>query len=148
MTATPYPPVAELVPHAPPSLLLDELLHADDQRALARVTITEQSAFYANRGVPAVVALEYMSQTIAAFSGFQRRRRGLPVQRGLLVGCRLMTLDVDAFLPGDELHIEARPVGSSEALRQFECDVSRDGRSLARAVLNVFEGSTERGRQP
>jgi predicted hotdog family 3-hydroxylacyl-ACP dehydratase len=142
-----YPAIAELVPHSAPSLLLDELLHADDQRALARVKISERSAFYDNRGVPAVVAIEYMSQTIAAFSGFQRRRQGLPVQRGLLVGCRIMTLEVDAFLPGDDLRIEARQVSSSETLRQFECDVSREGRSLARAVLNVIETSEELGRQ-
>jgi len=120
-----YPPIAELVPHGPPSLLLDQLLHADDQRALASVRITEQSAFYGEGGVPAVVALEYMSQTIAAFSGIQRRQRGLAVQPGLLVACRLMTLEVDTFLAGDDLRIEARQIGSSEALGQFECEVSR-----------------------
>jgi predicted hotdog family 3-hydroxylacyl-ACP dehydratase len=143
-----YPPIADLVPHARPSLLLDELLHADDQRALARVQITERSQFYGDGGVPAVVAIEYMSQTIAALSGFQRRGKGLAVQHGFLVGCRLMTLEVDAFVAGDELRIEARRIGSSEMLGQFECDVSREGRSLAKAVLNVFEGSAERGSEP
>jgi predicted hotdog family 3-hydroxylacyl-ACP dehydratase len=143
-----YPPIAELVPHAPPSLLLDELLDADDHRALARVRITERSSFFDKGEVPAVVALEYMSQTIAAFSGIQRRRQGLAVQPGLLVGCRLMTLEVDAFVRGDDLRVEARLIGSSDRLRQFECEVSKEGRSLAKAVLNVFEDPNQIGSRP
>jgi hypothetical protein len=59
-----------------------------------------------------------------------------------------MTLEVDAFLNGDDLRVEARLIGSSDQLRQFECEVSKEGRCLAKAVLNVFEASAPKGSRP
>jgi predicted hotdog family 3-hydroxylacyl-ACP dehydratase len=111
---------------------------------VARVRVTEQSLFWESEGVPAIVAIEYMAQTIAAFSGARRRDRGLPAQLGLLVGCRLMTLEVEHFRSGDELLVEARHVGSSATLGQFDCAVSCAGTVVARGVLSVYEGPLDR----
>ena len=143
MTAA-LPPIGELLPHTPPSLLLDELVQLTADGAVARVRVTEQSLFRESQGVPAIVALEYMAQTIAAFSGARRRDLGLPAQLGLLVGCRRMTLEVEHFRSGDELLVEARHVGSSATLGQFDCAVSCAGTVVARGVLSVYEGPLDR----
>lgn len=140
------PPLSDLVPHSPPSLLLDELIYLDDDRAITRVSITEDSPFIEAGSVPAIVMIEYMAQTIAAFSGAQRSRQGLPVQFGFLLGCREMTLDVDDLQLGADLRVSATRVWSSETLGQFECEVSIEGRGVARATLNVFEGQMAQGR--
>jgi len=137
------PPIAELVPHTPPMLLLDELVEADDAHAVARLRITEASPFFENGAVPAVITLEYMAQTIAAYGGAQRRREGLPIQRGLLLACPRLSLQVDALLPGDELSVEARRVWHADNLAQFDCVVSRAGQPVAQASLDVYVGDPE-----
>jgi predicted hotdog family 3-hydroxylacyl-ACP dehydratase len=124
-------------------VLLDEILSIDGERLVARVSITEGSPFFEAGGVPAIVTLEYMAQAIAAFSGAQRRKEGETVQLGFLLGCRKMTLEVDKLLPGDELRVEARHVWSAAPLGQFDCNVSRGGHPIAKAVLSVYEGPLE-----
>lgn len=143
---TSLPPVAALLPHTPPSLLIEELLTFEADRAVARLRITPSSLFFeaAPAGVPAIVGLEYMAQTIAALEGARRHRRGLAPQLGALVGCRLLSLAVDRYLPGDELQIEARQLGPAESfdapLGQFACAVLRAGLSVAQGVLSVYRG--------
>jgi predicted hotdog family 3-hydroxylacyl-ACP dehydratase len=136
-------PIADIVPHRPPSLLLDELLAADEEHAVARVVITGRSLYFDQTGVPALVALEYMAQTIAAFAGVQRRKLGEAAQLGFLLGCRRLSLEVDAFRPGDDLRVEARRVWISPPVGQFECRVLRGDQAVASATLSVYEGPLE-----
>lgn len=139
MTAK-LPPLATLVPHGPSSLLLDELLHLDAERAVAGVRITERSPFLENGAVPAIVSLEYMAQAVAAFCGAQRADEGQQVQHGFLLGCRQLTLEVDAFAPGDVLRVEVRRSWTSDTVGQFDCEVVRAGQRVAHGALNVYQG--------
>ena len=136
-----YPPIASLVPHAPPMLLVDELLEADDESAATRVTITPASLFFENEGVPAIVSLEYMAQTIAAFAGLQLQGHGKRMKFGFLVACRQLTLAVDRFASGDELRVEARRSWVSDKMSEYRCHVSRAGSVVAEATVSVYEGA-------
>jgi predicted hotdog family 3-hydroxylacyl-ACP dehydratase len=135
--------IADVVPHRPPSLLLDELVEADDKHAVSLVRITERSPFFEGQGVPAVVTLEYMAQTVAAYSGALRRGLGQQVQLGFLLACRRLTLTTDLLRPGDELRVEARHVWSAPPLGQFDCQVTRGDQTIANATLSVYEGALE-----
>jgi predicted hotdog family 3-hydroxylacyl-ACP dehydratase len=139
----PFPPVVELVPHDPPMLLIDELLEADSEHAVSRVSITVRSTFVENGKVPALVTIEYMAQTIAAFAGAQNKAKGEPIQLGFLMGCRTMKLAVDALAVGDELRVEVKQVWASDKLGQFECAVTRGGEPIAQATLSVYQGRLE-----
>ena len=140
----PYPPIASLVPHAPPMLLVDELLELESDRAVARVTITPASMFFENGGVPAIVMFEYMAQTIAAFSGAQLREQGQAMKFGFLVGCRRLTIEVDRLDAGDELQVEAFRVWVSDKLGEFHCRVFRHNQVIAEGTVSVYEGGLER----
>jgi predicted hotdog family 3-hydroxylacyl-ACP dehydratase len=144
------PPITDVVPHRAPSLLIDELVEADAHHALARLRITERSLFFDNEGggVPALVAIEYMAQTVAAYAGSQRRAQNEPTRLGFLLSCRKLTLEVDAFRPGDELVVEAKHIWSSPPLGQFECSVRRGDQTIANATLSVYEGSLEGALNP
>jgi predicted hotdog family 3-hydroxylacyl-ACP dehydratase len=141
--SAPFPPVVELVPHDPPMLLIDELLEADADHAVSRVSLTERSTFVVDGKVPALVTVEYMAQTIAAFAGTQQRAKGEAIQLGFLMGCRSMTLAVESLSVGDELRVEVKQVWASDKLGQFECAVTRDGLPIAQATLSVYQGRLE-----
>jgi predicted hotdog family 3-hydroxylacyl-ACP dehydratase len=134
------PPVTELLPHAGSMILIDEVLEASAGRIVARVTLRPTSLFVEGDRVPALVAIEYMAQTIAAYAGLRARAAGGPPRIGFLLGTRELALEVDAFAVGDELTIEARHVWGDEQLGSFQCAVLRAGRTLASALVNVYEG--------
>ena len=138
-----FPPVVDLIPHDPPMALIDELIEAGADHAVTRVTVTERSTFFENGGVPAIVAIEYMAQTIAAYAGALNLSKGEPVQLGFLMGCRQMTLHTESFAAGDELRVEAKRVWCSDKLGQFECAVTRADAVVAEATLSVYQGRLE-----
>ncbi len=135
------PPVAELLPHAPPMILIDEVVEAAEGRIAARVTLRPASPFVEDGRVPAIVAIEYMAQTIGAYAGLRARAAGGAPKIGFLLGTRELALEVDAFAVGDELRIEALHVWGDEQIGSFRCEVLRAGRTLASALVNVYEGS-------
>jgi predicted hotdog family 3-hydroxylacyl-ACP dehydratase len=134
------PPVTELLPHAGAMVLVDEVLEAAEGRIVARVTLRPTSPFVEDGRVNAIVAIEYMAQTIGAYAGLRARAAGGSPRIGFLLGTREMNLEVDAFAVGDDLTIAAQHVWGDERLGSFRCEVRRGGRTLASALVNVYEG--------
>ena len=134
---TALPRVAELIPHAPPMLLLDELLEAGPGFARCAVRIREDSVFVEEGRVRAVVALEYMGQAAAALAGLKSPEGGGRPVAGLLLGTRELTLRVPCFEVGDALVVDVKEEYRDERLSSFRCSVQRAGETVAEAVLNV-----------
>lgn len=140
---TAFPPVRELLPHADPMVLVDEVVEAGAEHVRCRVRIGPDAPFFVDGAVPAVVAIEYMAQTIGAYAGLQARAAGMPVRIGYLLGTRELTLETDAFRAGDELLVEARQVWLDPPLAVFACRVERGGVPVAAASLNVYQSQGE-----
>jgi predicted hotdog family 3-hydroxylacyl-ACP dehydratase len=69
--------IADVVPHSGRMVLIDELLDYGLDYAVAAVNIRPDSVLSDGRtGVPAWVGLEYMAQTIGAFTGVEDLRCG------------------------------------------------------------------------
>ena len=138
-----FPPIASLVPHRAPMLLLDEVCSADEASIACRVVIGEASPFAEGRRVRGVIALEYMAQCVGAFAGLKAQARGEPVRVGYLIGAKEVVLDLDHFDVGDELRVEARHLFGDRLLGQFACRVVRAGRTVADATLSVHMSQDE-----
>lgn len=134
------PSVADVVPHGGAMLLLDALLHADDNGCTARATVRPAQLFVDAAGMPGWVGIEYMAQAIAAWAGVRDRRAGRPPGIGFLLGSRRYECDVPAFPLGSELTVvvQAELTGDN-GLGQFACRLSLDGRDVARANVSVFQ---------
>jgi predicted hotdog family 3-hydroxylacyl-ACP dehydratase len=139
-TATTLPPISALVPHAGAMLLLDELLSADAEHAVARTTVRSTQLFTDAAGMPGWAGIEYMAQTIAAWSGLQRHLEGAAPTVGFLLGTRRYECDVPAFPTGQVLTITARAelIGEN-GLGMFACTLAMGGREVARANISVFQ---------
>lgn len=135
------PPIAELVPHAAPMLLLDRALETGEDRFVSEVTIRADALFCDGEKVGAWVGIEYMAQTIAAMAGWRAKLNGWPVKIGFLLGTRKYISHVSDFRIGDCLHIEAvREVEADSGIGAVHCRIfSQDGRLLAEAMLTVFQ---------
>lgn len=134
-----FPPVAELVPHEPPMLLVDELVEWSETKALVRATIRAGGPFVTGERMPATILLEYMAQAIAVANGMADRMRGRSSSEvGLLLGTRELDLHVDALAVGDTLELRVACEYSDDKLARYACTAERAGELVARATINVM----------
>lgn len=132
--------IREILPHAGDMLLLDELIDHGPEHVVCGVTVGAQTRFCdAIQGVPAWVGLEYMAQTVCAYSGIDEVRAGLKPTIGLLLGSRRYRSEVAAFPVGATLHIRADLLLRDENdLVAFDCTIHDGARLLARGDVKAY----------
>ena len=134
-------PIAELLPHAAPMILLDRAVQADGQAFSAEVDIRPSSLFHQKGGVPAWIGLEYMAQTAAARSGAVALVQGRPQGSGMLVGSRNFRALQALFPDGQTLRVTVHEFASQEGgLQVMDCRIDDpSGKTLALARLNLLK---------
>jgi predicted hotdog family 3-hydroxylacyl-ACP dehydratase len=131
--------VADLVPHSGRMSLLSAILDYGEDWLKSEVVITAESLFADAQGVPAWIGLEYMAQTIAAYSGLQERLQGGRPKVGFLLGSRKYLCNAERFAIGQRLVVTVSPeLQGSNGLNVFNAELHGDGIS-ASAVVNVFQ---------
>ncbi len=140
-----HPPVAELLPHRPPMVLLDEVEWFEGDTARCRVTLRPDAPLVEDGKVRAVAALEYMAQCTGVCTTLRARERGLGPMRGYLVGARELRLETGAFSVGDRLVVEATLDWDGREIAIFGCALWREGERLATATLSVYRRPAEGG---
>lgn len=133
--------VDDWIPHRGGMQLLDRILEADDDQAVAEVNIQAQGLFVRDGRVPPWVGIEYMAQTISAWAGGRGQRAGNAGPKvGLLLGSRRYDAHCDGFAIGSTLRVEARcQMYGDNGLGLFDCRILDGGRELATATISVFE---------
>lgn len=134
-----------LIPHRPPMLLINELVHVDANTAKAIVHIDSQTSFYQpGKGVPSWVGLEYMGQTAALIAGKQMQAGELQPHLGILLGSRKFSAE-QAFFKQRSLLVESTETASvGDSLITFHCTIrdSHSNQLLAEANLSVLRNPT------
>jgi predicted hotdog family 3-hydroxylacyl-ACP dehydratase len=136
-------PVAELVPHEPPMLLIDELIEWSPTRSLVRARVRAGGPFVVAGRMPSTILLEYMAQAIAGAEGVSNKAGDQANgQRapGVLLGTRELELDIHELAVGDtlEIRVEQQFSDADSGLASYACEVHRGGQRLAAAVVNVM----------
>jgi len=144
-----FPPIAQLLPQAGSSRLLERVLAHDADGTHCAVDLAHSALFRDASGrVPAWVALEYMAQCAAADGSLRRRARGEALEPALLIGSRRVAFHCAFFRAADRLEVTARRAAGQRELLAFDCAVfdARGGKPLAEGRLNVLPGLTGRTR--
>lgn len=137
-------PVAELLPHRAPMILLDAILEHTADRTVCVVTIGDDALFREPGGlVPAWVGLEHMAQCVAAHAGLRARAAGDPPPVGFLIGSRRVLFHAAGFAPGQALTVTATHLCGDSGLTglgSFACSVhdAGTGTVLAEGTLSVY----------
>jgi len=106
----PYP-IESLVPQSKAMVLVDRVLEVGDAHIVVELTVRDDGLFStAEHTVPAWIGLEYMAQTVAAFSGYHRKRLGQEIELGFLLGTRFYQSSDDSFRCGAVLRIRAEKI--------------------------------------
>ncbi len=136
-----YPPIAELIPHAGPMMLLDRVINIGQDSLSTEVTIRPEALFCDGEKVGAWVGIEYMAQTIAALSGWSAYQLKQPVRIGFLLGTRQYVSHTPWFKVGQTLQIHAqREIDGNNGVSAVACRImAPDGQLHAQAMLTVFQ---------
>jgi predicted hotdog family 3-hydroxylacyl-ACP dehydratase len=138
---TEHIPIEDLVPHAKPMLLLDDVLESAENYIVCQAVVRSDGLFDTSGQVSSLLGLEYMAQTVAAFSGLAARRSGMPIKLGFLLGTRRFETNVANFACGTVLTIKvSRVMQGSDGMASFECSVRGQDVSQ-KARLAVYEPS-------
>ena len=148
-------PVEDLVPHRAPMVLIDKACGMEGDSFKASLRIRPGIPFFspAEGGVPAWVGLEYMAQTVGAYSGALGLARGGTVKPGMLLGTRDFSAAVPVFPEGQELEVLVRiDIFQEGGVSSMDCRIrtaaqARSGRDseggasveLAQAQITVIE---------
>ena len=143
-----YPSIEKLVRHRAPMLLLDRVEDDGQLTTTCGLTIRDDSTFVENGAVPSCVALEYMAQCAAVYAGLRGARKGRPARVGYLIGARDVEFLVDEFRVGERIRVVVSQVWGDDELGQFKARVESNGRRVAGALLNVYQGDIEEADSP
>src|SRR5277367_4841775 len=132
------PPIASLLPHRPPMILLDEVVAWDGAILAASLTIRKETLFLEADGVPAHIGIEYMAQTCGAFAGAQALDRGEKVRIGFLLGTRRYTAHRPWYRLGERLTVTAALVYADDSMGNFDVRIEVYGALAAAAQLTVY----------
>ena len=129
-----------ILPHRGRMMLLDAFHEYSAEHVICGVTIHAGSMFCDGvNGVPAWVGLEYMAQTVCAFSGFEEVRAGSAPSIGLLLGTRGYECSAEWFPLGARLLVRADLLMRDENnLVAFACTIHDHESLLARSDLKAY----------
>lgn len=137
-------PVESLVPHSGNMVFIDRMNEVEETHATSTVLVKNDGLFSGPHDqVPAWVGIEYMAQTIAAWSGFHASKNGENVKIGLLLGTRRYNSNVGFFKVGEQLTVNVKRILQGDnGMASFQCKITGSD-ALVEANLNVFESDEE-----
>ncbi len=138
MSAAELPPIEGLVPHHGESLLLDCVLEHDDESTVARVVVGSRKCFEKADGTIAPwVALEYMSQCIAAHGSLLAADGGGSPTPGYLTAAIGVRLHRSRFEAGERLRVRTRRARGRLGLGVFShfCTVHEESEGVEGRLL-------------
>jgi predicted hotdog family 3-hydroxylacyl-ACP dehydratase len=141
MKPCPYP-LADLLPHEAPMILLDYVNGMEALSLEAAVRVTAGRPFFEEgRGMPAHVALEWMAQACGAWAGAQALEAGANVKLGLLLGTRSFCAECAWLEEGRMFTVLARQNYMDNEIGVFDCSVTdtASGVEVAAAQLTVYQ---------
>nr|WP_294527583.1 hypothetical protein [uncultured Rhodopila sp.] len=138
--AAAFPPIAELLPHAPPMVMLDAVIGHTAESLTAGLTIRADAPFFVpDSGVPCHAGIEYMAQACGAFAGLEAHLAGKPVRLGFLLGTRRYQGFV-AWLPeGWHVTVTATVVLREGPMGVFDCRIRHGEDDVAMAQLTLYQ---------
>lgn len=139
MLKCPYK-ISDLLPHAPPMILIDDVVSLKTDGCTVAVDVCADSRFFEpGKGVPGYVGVEYMAQACGVYAGYLAKKDEQPVRVGYLLGTRNFACETAYFSPGARLQIEVTECLRDENMGVFRCSISDAQNVLATAQLSVYQ---------
>lgn len=130
----------KILPHRGRMLLIEKILHVDDNRAVTRSVVSAGWPFCSGRDVQALVLIELVAQTAGVLNGWIREIQHGPGsdKRGWIVGIRQARLTVDTLPIGAELISRAENRMAFEDFREIYGTVDHQKKTVGEITLQLL----------
>ncbi|MAF92440.1 MAG: hypothetical protein VX583_01360 [Bdellovibrionota bacterium] len=136
--------VQEYIPHEAPMIVIDRITDMGSDYVECEVEIKEDSFLCNNSQVPSYLGMEFIAQSIAAFSGKIGKDSGEEKPGiGFLIGIRRYQSKTETFKVGDLLKIRAEMVFIEESLGNFKASIFLGDEELVNTSISTFKPSDE-----
>ncbi len=132
-----YPPIDDLVPHAPPMRAVEHLVDWAPGRARCTMVVRSHNLFVVGSKLPSVATLEFLAQSVAACLGHEAFTNGGTVRVGMIVGIRHMELFVPFLNVGDELTLDVERVRGTDEISTFTGETRVGNVLVSRANMTL-----------
>ncbi|MCK6264375.1 hotdog family protein [Vibrio sp. ZSDE26] len=140
------PPIEQLLPHDKPMILIDRALTVETESIHCQVDIGEHNIFFdkETQTLPAYLGIEFMAQSVAAWSGYHAGLRNEAPPIGFLLGSRRYVANCDTFSRGQTLDIYAEQLMEDNGMAVFSAHIEHNGQQVAKCQLNVYVPSEQK----
>lgn len=129
--------ITKFIPHRNHMVLIDKIVHNFEDDFTVTVKIHKGSLLACDYGVPSYCGIEYMAQTIAAYSSIYLYK-GLKARIGFIISLRNFESKVPYFKFGDTLKINITPVLVTNNSGLFDCTISENNKIVVSAKIMAF----------
>lgn len=138
-----FPPIDQIVPHAPPMLLVDRVVAYEGDHIRCELHVQEGCPFVRDGHVGAIVAVEWLAQTAAAWVGLHTRGRADAARPGFLVHMREIALEAERFEVGAHILVDVERTSGDPDLGRFAGAIRRaeQPEPVVRATFSVYRGT-------
>lgn len=143
---TSFPTIDQLLPHDDPMILVDRVINILSETVHCQVDIGDHHLFFNAdaQSMPAYVGIEFMAQSVAAWSGFHAKQKGEAPPVGFLLGSRRYQVECDTFKQGQTLDIHAEKIIEDSGMAVFSARLELNGATIASCQLNVYVPSEQK----
>ncbi|TKF22705.1 3-hydroxydecanoyl-ACP dehydratase [Vibrio genomosp. F6] len=140
------PTMDQLLPHSAPMILVDRAISVESESIHCQVDIGDHCLFFnpETQTTPAYVGIEFMAQSVAAWSGYHARLKGEEPPIGFLLGSRRYQTHCDEFKQGQTLDIYAEQLMEDNGMAVFTAKLEYQGKLMAQCQLNVYVPSEQK----
>jgi predicted hotdog family 3-hydroxylacyl-ACP dehydratase len=133
-----------LLPHRRPMRLVDEILEADETRAVTCSVVQSNWPLVSGGAVDAMIIVELVAQTSGISNGLERTRtHGAGADRkGWLVGIKTATFTRHRIPVHTPIVVRAENRFSFEGFREIQGRADIDGETVAEVILQVVQADT------
>ncbi|KOO15161.1 3-hydroxydecanoyl-ACP dehydratase [Vibrio xuii] len=143
---TNFPSIDQLLPHDDPMILIDKALDIQTDSIHCQVEIGAKNPFFdqESQTLPAYVGIEFMAQSVAAWSGYHSLQKGDQPPIGFLLGSRRYSSHCDTFQNGQRLDVFAEKVMEDNGMAVFTARIEFEQQIMASCQLNVYVPTEEK----
>lgn len=133
--------VEDLLPHRGLMLLIDEVIHIEDDWAIAGVTVSDRWPLSASGAVSPLMILELVAQTSGLCNGLNLiKERGKGTDKtGWIVGIKKARFYIDALPMGARIVVESKNCFKFDNFIEIEGSAKIDDRIIGEVTLQVLK---------
>lgn len=132
--------IEKLIPHRDRLKLIDEILEADDKRAVTAATVNERWPLFEEGSVNPIILIELTAQTTGIAVGNKRYKETGKGVYGWIVGVKKVVFSTGRIPLGSRLVIRVSPAYDHEGYAVFKGTVENglDQKILCKMDIQVF----------